>query len=147
MNCMCWIFHAINLGEILMHSICHIKNSLGMKMYFLVGDLLTDQVHPFRNFFLFFRAAGRNIHWEICHNWCVLFVALMHNWARVHYRAAFHPYGRFYGWDARYPWSWVCSSPREENSNWWALGRQSSKVCQDFDPWRNLGNPKTCCCN
>lgn len=36
-----------------MHSICHIKNSLGMKMYFLVGDLLTDQVHPFRNFFLF----------------------------------------------------------------------------------------------
>lgn len=110
----------------------------------MVGFFLSFTI---RGPFPYLRTSSRDIHREVCDYWCIQSVTVLYNWARMHYWAAFDSHGRFLGGDPCYPWSWICRSPREKNSNWWTLGWKPSKVCPNPDAWRDLGNPQTCCRN
>lgn len=74
------------------------------------------------------RSASGDINWEICYSWCIQSLAILHNWAGMHYWSALYTYGGFFGGNTFYTWSRICGSSRKENSKWRALGRESSKV-------------------
>lgn len=99
------------------------------------------------NFFPYLRPSCRDNYREICDSWCIQSLAVLHNWARMHYRAALHPHGRFISWDPLYPGIWICGSPGKANSNWWTLGRKSSKICPSSYTWRDHGDTETSRCN
>lgn len=94
-----------------------------------------------------FRSAGRDIHWAVCDNWCIQSLEVLRNRARVHYWTAFHSHGRFVSGDPLNPGGRICTPSWKTNSNRWTLGWKSGTFCPSPYPWRDLGDPETCCCD